>query len=284
MIQIETDSFFTMGKRHFICEDYVLTSADGKTVFLSDGCSSSPHTDIGARFLCLCGMKAIESCRHLATTKAVSAYLELGLSTIMEAGDLIDKFSEIPKEALDATLITAFVSEHNSYVYIYMYGDGNIALRFKDGPIIVNNYSFLDSAPYYLNYQLPINQSRLTAYRKAMAEQKVLTHSEIIGGKVGNIEKLEQDSPIICRIDTNNLEMVAIMSDGVESFSGINTEGCIPVYEVITELLNFKTTKGQFVKRTARAAIKRYAKDQVYHSDDLSVAVMLFGEEKDGSP
>ncbi len=283
MIQIETDSFFTMGKRHFICEDYVLTSADGKTVFLSDGCSSSPNTDIGARFLCLCGMKAIEGYKHLAATKIVSAYLELGLSTITEAGDLIEKFPEIPKEALDATLITAFVSEDNSYVYVCIYGDGNVALKFKDRPITVNNYSFLGSAPYYLNYSLPINHSRLEAYREAMAGQNTLTHSEIIG-EVRKIKTRKHDSPVICKVNTNDLEMVAIMSDGVESFSNMNTGEAVPVYEAITELLNFKTTKGQFVKRTARAAVKRYAKDQIYHSDDLSVAVMLFEEGKDGSP
>ncbi len=283
MIQIETDSFFTMGKRHFVCEDYILTSMDGKAVFLSDGCSSSPHTDIGARFLCLCGMKNIEGCRHLAATKIVPAYLELGLSTITEAGNLIEKFPEIPKEALDATLITAFVSEDNSYVYIYMYGDGNVALKFKDSPLIVNNYLFLGSAPYYLNYSLPVNHSRLKAYREAMAGQETLGHSEIMGG-VRRFETQEYNSPIICKVATNDLEMVAIMSDGVESFSNMNTGEAVPVYEAITELLNFRTTKGQFVKRTARAAVKRYAKDQIYHSDDLSVAVMLFEEGKDGSP
>ena len=49
------DAAFTIGKTHAVCQDYALAQNASDTsplraTWLSDGCSSSPHTDIGARF------------------------------------------------------------------------------------------------------------------------------------------------------------------------------------------------------------------------------------------
>ncbi len=275
---MKLDSFFTMGKQHFVCEDYVLTSMDGKAAFLSDGCSSSPHTDLGARFLCLCGAKALAENRGYRTG-TYSDYVSLGFDTTIGASSLLSSFPAIPGGALDATLITAFVDKDDR-VLIYMYGDGNVAIKLKDIPLIVNNYSFLGNAPYYPIYDLEENLPRLKVYHEAASGSKTLKHVEIAGEDRRFMEK-EYNFPIKHIIDTKELEMVAIMSDGVESFSNANTGIRIPVYEVVSELLNFKTTKGEFVKRRSRAVVKRYAKDQVYHDDDLSIAVMLFEEEGD---
>lgn len=283
MKQVRIDSFFTMGKQHFVCEDYVFTSTDAKAAFLSDGCSSSPHTDLGARLLCLCGAETLIKDHKQYPTGSRSSYISLGLDTIIKASNLLSSFSEIPKEALDATLITASVNKDNQ-VLIYTYGDGNVALKFKDTPLIVNNYSFLGNAPYYLNYDLGDNLSRLKVYHETMSESNALKHIEAVGEDIRIVER-EYNSPNIIHIeDTENLEMVAIMSDGVESFSSVNTRMYIPIYEVIAELLDFKTTMGEFVKRRSRAVVKKYAKDQIYHNDDLSIAVMLFEEEGDVSP
>lgn len=282
MKQVRIDSFFTMGKQHFVCEDYVFTSTDAKAAFLSDGCSSSPYTDLGARLLCLCGAETLIK-DHKRQTGTYSNYVGLGVDTVLKASNLLSSFSAIPKEALDATLITAFVNKDNQ-ILIYTYGDGNVALKFKDTPLIVNNYSFSGNAPYYLNYDLEDNLPRLKVYHEAMSESNALKHIEAVGGDIRIVER-EYNSPNIIHIeDTENLEMVAIMSDGVESFSSVNTRMYIPVYKVIAELLDFKTTMGEFVKRRSRAVVKKYAKDQIYHNDDLSIAVMLFEEEGDVSP
>ena len=48
---VYSDSYFKIGKTHLICQDYALHS-EGH-ISLSDGCSSSPNTDIGSRLLCL---------------------------------------------------------------------------------------------------------------------------------------------------------------------------------------------------------------------------------------
>ena len=40
-----------IGSTHALCQDYALARNDGPYVILSDGCSSSPDTDVGSRLL-----------------------------------------------------------------------------------------------------------------------------------------------------------------------------------------------------------------------------------------
>ena len=57
---MNADSVFNIGATHAVCQDYVIARS-GETTFgspnagpyiiLSDGCSSSPDTDMGARLL-----------------------------------------------------------------------------------------------------------------------------------------------------------------------------------------------------------------------------------------
>ena len=61
---MNADSAFRMGSTHAVCQDYAVASAwtaaahtDGAAppprpyIILSDGCSSTPDTDVGARLL-----------------------------------------------------------------------------------------------------------------------------------------------------------------------------------------------------------------------------------------
>ncbi len=277
MLKIRTDSFVAIGKQHFNCEDYVFTPPGSKAVFLSDGCSGSPHTDIGARLLCHSGMHTL---RNFMWNGKEDSYKDIGYSTILKASDLLSNFSDIPSEALDATLIIAFVSVDNSRLYVNIYGDGNVAFKFKEFPPIIFNYSFLGNAPYYLNYILPRSHSRLVSYQEMMGEGETLSITKDWSGfeEAGSIITRKYNFPTTHEFNIKDLEMVAIMSDGVESFFNVNTREHISTQEVITNLLDFKTLLGDFVKRRVRAVVKRYAKDGTHHGDDLSIAVMLFEE------
>ena len=51
---MKIDSAFQIGKTHDICEDFALTGTKNSIVpytIVSDGCSSSPLTDVGSRIL-----------------------------------------------------------------------------------------------------------------------------------------------------------------------------------------------------------------------------------------
>ena len=51
-----TDAFFSIGKTHMVCQDYArsgTTRAGHPYAIVCDGCSSSPDTDLGSRFLAM---------------------------------------------------------------------------------------------------------------------------------------------------------------------------------------------------------------------------------------
>lgn len=54
--EIIADSFFTIGSRHEVCQDYCL-DINNRTVALSDGCSSNSHSDFGSRILVNLGIQ-----------------------------------------------------------------------------------------------------------------------------------------------------------------------------------------------------------------------------------
>jgi len=56
------DSIFTIGKTHRICQDYAHTGNKNGMFYaiLSDGCSSSEHTDLGSRIMVKTAEKYIE--------------------------------------------------------------------------------------------------------------------------------------------------------------------------------------------------------------------------------
>lgn len=49
------DAFFTIGKTHTVCQDYAhagfIPGTDQAYAIVSDGCSGSPDTDFGSRFM-----------------------------------------------------------------------------------------------------------------------------------------------------------------------------------------------------------------------------------------
>ncbi len=50
---INIDTFLKIGDQHKICEDYIIQGTDQvPLLILSDGCSSSDNTEMGARILC----------------------------------------------------------------------------------------------------------------------------------------------------------------------------------------------------------------------------------------
>ena len=69
-------------------------------------------------------------------------------------------------------------------------------------------------------------------------------------------------------------DIIGVMSDGVNSFKkGDGTE--IPWNQMVEEFIDFKTTEGVFVHRRLSAMKRRLVKDQITHSDDISMAAIV---------
>ena len=58
---VQCDAFFAIGSTHDICQDYALALniSNRSLLIVSDGCSASPSTDIGARILSRCAAQVL---------------------------------------------------------------------------------------------------------------------------------------------------------------------------------------------------------------------------------
>src|SRR6185369_1284542 len=133
------DCFFRMGSRHHVCQDYARTGGyRGYTIAaLSDGCSSSPDTDFGARFL-------------------VQAFMQVPMATgdsVAMAASCMAAASGLPRSCLDATLLAVFESGIG-VVHAIRAGDGVFAYRDRDGTWFYDQVEFGNNAPAYLSYRL----------------------------------------------------------------------------------------------------------------------------------
>lgn len=143
-----SDSIYFQGK-HFSnpeipCQDYAIDSElenGSGIIVLSDGCSSTSHSDLGARIL-----------SHLALTE-LKNNLPIGPHLISSASQILSSLGFTAKEdifeALCSTLLTA--REKENEVEVQCFGDGILCAQYEEY-FHVLNLEYLENAPYYLVY------------------------------------------------------------------------------------------------------------------------------------
>jgi hypothetical protein len=261
---LNSDWYLEQGYSHKICEDYTIVG-DGFAI-VSDGCSSSEHTDIGARLLALSARDMLlrlfkdgqvcdtpnENCKWF---ESLSVFGALSLAQMLD----------LKEECLDATLLVAFV--HGGSVHIYMYGDGYVCITFRDGRREYWSVDYPCNAPYYPSYQLDPNRDKY--YRDQVKHYRV---SHIRDGIVDSV-KIDIDKSMYLVRSASRVSNVVMMTDGAGSFlDKSNTGKPVDDISILDALTDFKTMKGEFVRRRARAAIKKWKKDRIEHYDDLAIA------------
>jgi len=277
---INIDTFIEIGASHDICQDYVISGTEPfPYVIVSDGCSSSKDTDVGARLLALSARNFLthpkdyfinyfnnETCNG---DYLDDMYSKMGLCIINNAFTIANIMS-LGIECLDATLILSFVIDNK--VYVYMYGDGNIIIKNND-EIRYINANFPSSAPFYLSYYL--NPSRMKLYFDSFEDIKIIRD---IG-----IEDLEFTetwncvTPIAYKFDVHNKSTCIIGSDGLESFI---SKGIVKdTNKLIQPMMEFKNFNGKFIKRRFKRFLLNMRKEEVSHFDDISVGGFHFKEE-----
>jgi hypothetical protein len=280
---MNTDTFFTIGCTHEICEDYACSNyrtnegiQGDPFVVISDGCSSARHSDFGARIL------ARSSLPYLKEGASATKLLHGTIGT----SAAISRALNLHEDALAATLLAATVKDNNCIVY--RFGDGVLALMDTVGNLEIRHREFFtpgraSGAPYYPRYEL---DSDLKA--KYEHEFGHLTRETTwildAGGEIVNVqeEELFYDGFSEMFFDTNHYLFIALISDGIASFSrtvetstGRSNEP-IPLTTVIHELLAFKGYKGRFVQRRGNKAFKLFAKLGWKNADDVSMGVISF--------
>lgn len=276
---MNTDSYFSIGCTHIICEDYAYSNNRDKDgikgnpfIVVCDGCSSAQHVDFGARLLARSATPFLVSKGHVDP-------IELLHGTI-HASAAIGRSLNLSPESLTSTLLAAKIVEEK-YVQVFHFGDGVIAFKYKDCPLLIIQTEFVSednrtNAPYYPRYELDGEIKKIYSEQCKNIRQHDITDS-------GRSTRTFPFSPEISRqYPTENLEFIALMSDGVNSFSVSETTTTgrvnqpIDILEILKELLAFKNFKGRFVQRRCNKAFQTFAKNGWKNADDVSLAVIAF--------
>lgn len=262
---MESDGFYAIGASHRVCQDYARAGlAEGRVsryALVSDGCSSSSDTDLGARFL----VNAAEHRLRLFDSDYDHGWIA------HRAAAAVALFGGSPF-CLDATLLSAFVVD-DSHVRLCIAGDGLIAARRRDG--CLETWEVCDGgAPAYLSYQL--SKERMQTYLDAGYGRRTITRriDGMLSGR-NEIQLALQGFVTELSLQVADYESVLLMSDGAFSFEGPGMMPC----EIIEQLCAIKSPKGAFVQRRARRFLGKYCKSRGWvHQDDLAVAGIYLAE------
>jgi hypothetical protein len=255
---INHDYYYHIGKNHQFCQDYVTQGE--QFIALSDGCSSSPNTDIGARILSSLAKKII--------MYPENDYQAFGQFVSIEAQNVVELMN-LEKTVLDATLLVAFLNQ--KVVHIYMYGDGCILLKEHNGKIGYIDISFTNNMPYYLSYWN--DKPRQQGYAEYSGRANTL---RITNSLQSNVSLIQFNKPLSFSFSLEKYAVIAITSDGVTEFLDTQHNLKLPLRSVAENLLDFKNYNGEFVKRRMSKVIQRYAKQNIFPLDDVSLGAFIW--------
>jgi hypothetical protein len=247
---MHSDAYFATGKTHAVCQDYAYASdVDGwPYAVVSDGCSSSPDTDIGARLL--------------ARPVMASAFVES--SKIITAADCARKIIGLNQLCLDATLLLARMNENGGFSVI-IYGDGYVVARDRETQNLgIVKIEYPSGAPPYISYQL--DSQRYNAFCDEYGFKAITTSIIISDGNISTVEEEHEDMRCYVASYSSKNDIVAIFSDGIGTFNGISD------IDAIQYLMSFKSMAGKFVQRRMKRFLKD--RDSVSHNDDISMAAI----------
>ena len=273
------DSYFTIGSGHTVCQDYARASvlpslgagAPRAIAIVADGCSSSRHSDIGARLLVL---SALESAKQIDYFEATHVVQQAAHVAGMLAAD---------RECLDATLLMVH-QRSDGRIQLWAAGDGTFAAVRRDGSLETWTLD-CGGAPGYLSYL--VDGARMRRYLAAGFGCRRMQRAvdgmlcEVVVSTVATAPVFRQAHSFVWTrdLEPSDYRMVMAMSDGVSSFTRTRPDGsrsCVRELEVVRQLVAIKTSRGEFLVRRCRRFLGRYCRIQQWsHSDDLATAALM---------
>lgn len=281
---MNANSVFKIGATHTVCQDYVIAGNEGTNsistnagpyVILSDGCSSSPDSDVGARLL----VKAMDQALSGNQTREVEELHCGSARTALGWAELIG----VRAEAVDATLMSAHVS--GDELIVACSGDGVIVLESKAGALDVYEISSPSGYPFYPAY---VHQRERLAEmidnRRCVKDLKRFRRESPDAPLQLLDETTSESLTEVFSLNVFDYKYVAVASDGLDSFfrtqptpTGNRLEP-ICLIDVLNQFWSFKNSHGAFVERR----IKKFKKDAEArswdHADDLSIGVIHLGD------
>ena len=239
-----SDSFFTMGKDHTVCQDFALACQEGDPIpfaIVSDGCSKSAHSDVGSRLICFSGRVLVQE-----SPEAILPLAETSAALL-----------SIPKSALFATLMLLRASPEGSWSS-HIFGDGiRVRARIVGETIEeleLNQYTCLQCPPYPYYKRDPIQ------WESYLKQESVMLSS-------GGIQ-----SPLIPPHEetwdpSDHFNFAMVGSDGFMSFKDLLCEEVVKT--LVTRIARTPKTRG-FLERCMIATFRRSPP----HGDDVSAAAL----------
>jgi hypothetical protein len=266
---MNSDCFFALGSTHVVCQDYALADEQG-AVYLSDGCSGSPATDFGSRFLTRAArLQGFPSQLFYEPTLRDSTWAR----HVIERARQMAESAVLQESCLDATL--AVILTGDEAFRPILWGDGVVAARRRsDGGIVHVVVECPKGAPDYLSYLL--DEYRQEVYLAETGGQKTATYFR--DGKPMEPVSIPCFTPCRWAFFRDHYDMVAVFSDGVRSF--LRPEGTslvpVPEYEVLQHVMAVKSTTGAFVVRRARNGFlhRHCVSEKWVHTDDFAMAAI----------
>ena len=268
---MNADSYYSIGKSHTVCQDYARAGTfragpDGSNfacALLSDGCSSSPDSDIGARLVVLSTMGYLADGLGLTTLDSIMGTARKGLPR------------GLTDTSLDATLLAARWDAETDPI-VRALGDGVVVFKCKGDFTVIHDID-AGNFPPYPSYLL--DDSRMRVFEKTghvrvdryvqgeLEDNVLLSGSECFQGL------LFRPPP------EAELEAVFLLSDGVHSFQHTETFEPIPMLEIVGKLMDIKSYTGAFVERRCKFFEHReMPKLKWQHTDDFSMAGIHTGD------
>lgn len=248
---LHVDAHFARGRTHAVCQDY--TAQGPGVAVVCDGCSSAPHSDVGARLLA-----------HAALQASPAALAD---GTWLTGPDAARRRLGLPEASLDATCIVARGDAHG--VTVTMLGDGVVAARrARDGALVVIEVSFPKCAPPYPSYGL--DPRRRAAYADAGLGAPTIEASPDAPAPTMGPGRLSWTFP------RSQWSAVLIGSDGLCAFQR-EDRTLHPTADVVDALFRYPSPHGAFVTRRLRRYLAKQAPAAgLSPEDDVAVAALCW--------
>lgn len=272
----KTDDHYLIGGMHVRegkpCQDHALSGMFGDVAFaiVSDGCSSGGLTDVGARLVSLTMASSIDNARLRESDFVPEALVSEHIKKLRAIAN------ELPVTSDDLLATCAFAVMTPVGGFAHVRGDGVIAVKMKDGSILLTRFDWADNMPFYPAYSLGREREFVTAhggdenaprltdetwvFRSGEGFRRVGTTSyTVMQGMQGLITPMP---------DIDKMSFVAVFSDGVTQVDGIDWK------DAVVELLAFKGVEGVFAKRRMIRFDKDARKRGQGPQDDIAFAVI----------
>lgn len=274
------DHFYQQGLDHILnglpCQDYARSwSSSCEEYFVgavADGCSGSRgDPTVGAVLLANQAIQLGKDARAIGISlndldfhASLISWAKQGMGEIVHMEDWL------------ATLV--FFAKSPESLKAYMFGDGCVCVRYKDGQVLTRYVEYPFNAPLYLAYQM--SEEVMESFRfKDEFHATLYSVFKDVEGKDINREAKRVDARDLVfdfteEMLAGKISSISVFTDGIQQMKDQETASLRWVDEAAGIFTDFKNTQGKFVRRLCT---KRFSsnKRKDFPQDDFAQVTLV---------